>query len=222
LKIPAAHPWEPDAAGFVLAGGKSSRMGADKALVPLMGQPLLAYALEILREAGLMASVAGGQSALAAFAPLIEDAQSGLGPLSGICAALAWTSAQWSGFLSVDLPLLPASLPEYLLHHARMTESAVTVPSVNGFAQTFPAVLSRAVLPLLEKELQAGRAGCFSAFQAAASALGEAVNVVPVESLVQCGQIAHPRGLPASQWFINVNTAEDLGRAEVYLGLPSA
>ena len=89
--------------------------------------------------------------------------------------------------------------------------------SVNGFAQTFPVVLDRAVLPMLLRELQSGRGGCFSAFQAAAAGLGEAVTVIPVEPLVQCGQVAHPRSLPATWWFLNVNTAHDLRRAAIHL-----
>jgi molybdopterin-guanine dinucleotide biosynthesis protein A len=203
-----------DTVGFVLAGGQSSRMGTDKALVLLEGRPLVAHALGILREAGLEASLAGGRLALAGFAPMVEDRQSGLGPLSGICAALATTTARWSVFIPVDLPLLPASLLHYLLGHARITGAAVTLSSVNGFAQSFPAVLDRAVLPILAKELESGRGGCFSGFRAAAESLGEAVTAIPVESLVQCGQISHPRGLPATRWFVNVNTAEDLRRTE--------
>ena len=103
----------PDAAGFVLAGGRSSRMGADKALVQFAGQPLVAHALEILREAGLSASDRWGspQRLCAAFAPVVEDLDPDLGPLGGICAALASTSAHAGRFfLPVDLPLLPASL----------------------------------------------------------------------------------------------------------------
>lgn len=205
-----------DAAGFVLAGGRSSRMGTDKALVSLAGEPLVAIGLGILREAGLTASVAGGDPGLSMFAPQVADRQAGLGPLSGICAALASTSVRRAVFLSVDQPLLPASLLVWLVRHARITERAVTVVSVNGFAQTFPAVVERAVLPVLEGELQAGRGGCFSAFRAAAESFEQPVAVVPVEVLVQCGQIAHPRGLPAARWFLNVNTAEDLWRAEVH------
>lgn len=205
-----------DAAGFVLAGGRSSRMGADKALVQLGGQPLVAHALGILREAGLAASIAGGEPELAAFGPLVADRQPGLGPLSGICSALGSTTAQWAVFTSVDLPLLPPSLVACLLRHARITGSAVTVPSVSGFAQTFPAVVMREVLPALERELSAGRGGCFSGFAAAAAHVGEAVSAVPVESMVQCGRIAHPLGFPAVFWFLNVNTVEDLRRAEIH------
>ena len=153
---------------------------------------------------------------LAGFAPLVEDKQSGLGPLSGICAALASTTSQWAIFIPVDMPLLPPPLLRFLLDHARITGTPVTVTSVNGFAQSFPVVLDRAVLAMLLQELQSGRGGCFSGFQAAAESLGEAVTVIPVEPLVQCGQISHPRGLPATRWFLNVNTVEDLGRAEVH------
>lgn len=207
---------EPDAVGFVLAGGRSSRMGTDKALIRLGGQPLVAHAIGILQEAGLDVSVAGGYQALAAFAPLVQDRRPGLGPLSGICAALASTSAQCAVFLPVDLPLLPASLVVFLLRRARTTGSAVTVPSVNGFPQTFPAVLDRAILPMLERELESGNGGCFGGFQAAAARFGEAVTVIPVEMLVQPGQIAHPTGLPPARWFLNLNTREDLLRAEAH------
>ena len=157
-------------------------------------------------------------SALAALAPVIEDLSPGLGPLGGICSALASTAARRAVFLAVDLPLVPASLVVFLMRHARITGSAVTVPSVNGFAQTFPAVLDRAVLPVLEGELEAGRRGCFSGFQAAAAGLGGLVNVIPVEMVVQSGHVAHPDGMPAARWFLNVNAPEALRLAHEFGG----
>jgi molybdopterin-guanine dinucleotide biosynthesis protein A len=204
------------AVGFVLAGGQSTRMGRDKALVPFAGRPLVEHALAILREAGLSASLAGGRAELAAFAPLVPDAQPALGPLSGICAALASTAARRAVFLPVDAPLLPASLLKCLLRHAELTESPITLASVNGFAQTFPAILDRSVAPLLDRELLSGHRGCFSAFQAAASALGQPITVLAVEYLVQAGQLSHPRSLPVSRWFLNLNREDDLGRAEIH------
>ena len=211
---------EQDAAGFVLAGGRSSRMGRDKALVEFCGEPLVVGALGILSGAGLAASIAGARSALGSIAPVVEDLEPGLGPLGGICSALALTAAdnmvRWGVFVPVDLPLLPASLVEYLVNHAEVTGAAVTLVSVTGFAQTFPAVLARAALPWLQSELAAGRRGCFAAFQAAAAGLGQPVSVVAAELLVQAGQVAHPEGLPASLWFLNVNSEGNLRRAEAH------
>lgn len=185
-------------------------MGRDKALVEFRGQPLVVHALETLRGAGLVASIAGARSTLCAFAAVVEDSEPGLGPLSGICAALNSSTARWALFVPVDLPLLPASLVRYLLDHAQTTGSAVTLVSVGGFVQTFPAVLDRVVLPLVQSELDAGRGGCFAAFKSAAAGLGQQVNVIATELLVQAGQVGHPDGLPAARWFFNVNSPDDL------------
>jgi molybdopterin-guanine dinucleotide biosynthesis protein A len=185
-------------------------MGADKALVPWRGRPLVEHALGILRGAGLEASIAGSRSPLSAFGPVIEDVQADRGPLGGICAALASTSAQLSVFVPVDLPLLPSSLMTYLMRHAAITGRAVTLASVAGFTQTFPAVLDRAVLPWLRGELAKGRLGCFQAFEGAAASLGQPGSAVAVELLVQSGAICHPDGLPPSRWFTNLNTPVDL------------
>ena len=210
---------DSEAAGFVLAGGQSSRMGRDKALTELAGQPLVARALGILREAGLPGAIAGARSALAAFAPVVEDAAIGQGPLGGVCAAMASTQARHMVFLSVDMPLLPASLVAYLLRHAQITNAAVTVSSVNGFVQTFPAVVNRDTLPALETSLQSGRGGCFAAFRAAAGKLGQRFSILPVELLAQPGHVAHATGLPAALWFLNVNGPVELARAEgLYAG----
>ena len=189
-------------------------MGQDKALILFAGQPLLAHALAILRGAGLSVSLAGARSPLEVFAPVVEDFQPNRGPLGGICAALASTSARWAVFLPVDLPLLPAALVTCLLSHACTTGCAVTMASIGGFAQTFPAVLDRALLPFLQAELASGRRGCFSAFQAAAASLAQPVTVLPVELLVQSGQVAHPEVLPPARWFLNVNSPADLLGAE--------
>lgn len=196
-------------------------MGADKAMLPLAGRPLIAHALAVLRTAGLTASIAGARAdaraALAGFAPVVEDAEPDKGPLGGICAALAAAPAERSVFLPVDLPLLPAVLVTSLLSDAQTTGAPVTLVSVNGFAQTFPAVVVRAALPALRNELAAGRGGCFAGFQASASEFGQPLRVIPVEYLVQAGQVVHPQGMPATRWFLNVNAPGDLALAERFL-----
>lgn len=189
-------------------------MGEDKALISFAGKPLIAHAVEILRNAALPVSIAGAHAPLDSFADVVADAALNLGPLSGICAALASTQARFAVFLPVDLPLMPTSLITALARHAQITKNAVTIPSVSGFAQTFPAVIDHAALAALDAELAARRLGCFAGFEAAAAALDQRVSVVPVELLAQAGQAAHPDSLPAFCWFLNVNTPGDLRRAE--------
>jgi molybdopterin-guanine dinucleotide biosynthesis protein A len=195
--------------GFVLAGGQSSRMGRDKALVELAGRPLVAWALDVLRAAGLTARIAGARADLSAYAPVVPDEPVDAGPLAGVCAALNSTEAEWAVFVPVDLPLIPSSLIRFLMEHAQMTGAAVTAASLNGFAQTFPAVVWRDASPALRAELDAGRSGAFAAF----TSVG--VRVVPVEMVA----LQPESGWPAYRWFWNVNTPEDLKRVEAGLRL---
>lgn len=209
-----------DAVGFVLAGGQSRRMGRDKALVEFRGEVLIARAVGVLREAGLEVSIAGAHSALETFAPIVRDTQPGLGPLSGICAALRSITARHAVFLSVDMPLLPPGLIEYLLFHACSTGRAVTLGSVAGFPQTFPVVLLGNIMPVLENQLSNGRRGCFAAFKEVADMLGEPLSILPAELLAQSGHVAHPDALRAAQWFQNINSEAELSRAEARLRPP--
>ena len=219
----AGGDWETDAEGFVLAGGRSSRMGRDKALIEIAGETLVERAARILRDAGLGVSIAGARAGVSDrlewLGPMIPDAEADRGPLAGVCAALRVLRGRWAVFVPVDAPLVPSALIGYLLEHARMTERMVTVASVNGFVQTFPAVLTKEVLPLLERELGAGRGGCIAAFEAAALASGERISVLPVEVLAQAEKIAGPAVYPAARWLMNVNTPLELDRVSRVCGL---
>jgi molybdopterin-guanine dinucleotide biosynthesis protein A len=192
-------------------------MGCDKALLKLAGRPLIAHALAILAEAALPVTIAGADPSsrpfLSAYAPVIEDPAPGLGPLAGICSALASTSACYAVFLPVDLPLLPPSLISCLLNRARITGHAVTVPTVNGFTQTFPAILDRSALSALQIKLYTRHGGCYAAFLAAAHSLGQPIATVAVEFLAQSDHVTHADGVPTALWFLNVNFPQDLERA---------
>lgn len=208
-----------EAEGFVLAGGTSSRMGQDKALVQLAGRPLIQHAIEILRSAGLEARIAGSREELSSFAETIPD-QSGrslLGPLSGICAALSASKCRFAVFLPVDLPLIPPGLIQYLVQHAVTTNSLVTIVSVASFIQTFPAVIDRAALPTLDLRLGSGDRNCLRAFRSAALSMGRPFTALPIERLVEAGLAPHPSNLIPAQWFLNVNAPAELSVAEAAL-----
>ncbi|MGC2615231.1 MAG: molybdenum cofactor guanylyltransferase [Terracidiphilus sp.] len=219
MSLPRTGTDNATADGFILAGGRSTRMGQDKSLIPLAGIPLVQHALTILRSAGFEPRIAGAINDLSVFAPTLPDdpSPSGLGPLAGICSALASSAAQFAVFLPIDLPLLPACLIDYLFHRAIVTESAITAVSIAGFIQTFPVVVHRAGLPILQSSLRSSDRNCLRAFRAAADALARPFSIQPLEMLVQSGQVSHPQGFPVTDWFLNLNSPRDLERAETLL-----
>src|SRR5271169_6806783 len=105
-------------AGAVLAGGRSSRMGATKAFARLAGRPLLAHVLDRLRPqtARVYLNARDDSNRWRAFGcPLVEDASEwrGAGPLAGIAAALARAAAEgftWLATAPCDAPFLPLDL----------------------------------------------------------------------------------------------------------------
>jgi molybdopterin-guanine dinucleotide biosynthesis protein A len=116
--------------------------------------------------------------------------------------------------LPVDLPLLAPSLITYLLHHAQVTGSAITLASIGAFVETFPVVIDRVAAPSLRASLGSGDRKCLTAFRIAASAIAKPFSVLPVEVLLQAGQVAHPKGLPTHAWFLSINDPANLATAE--------
>jgi molybdopterin-guanine dinucleotide biosynthesis protein A len=198
------------AAGFVLAGGQSSRMGSDKALALFHGVSLIQVALQTINAAGISVRIAGSRSDLSSFAAQIPDTFTETGPLGGVHAALSVSDAEWNLFLPVDLPLMPSSLLACLLQRAMLTGAPVTAARLNGRIQPFPVVLHRSVLASITQRLQEGNSACHAAWQSIPPELSSSLDVVSVEYLHQCGLCSHPRGLPPVLWFQSANTPAEL------------
>lgn len=192
---------------FVLAGGASSRMGRDKALLELHGQPLIEHALHKFRALGFKPCIVGSRPDLASFAPVVADNFPGSGPLGGIEAALAASSADLNLILAVDLPLLPASFLQWMAHRSALTHALVTLPLLQGRPQPLCAVYSRALLPYLQVALSAGSCKVMHALESAAAALHVPVDLFHVESIASAQ--AWPQPIPLHLWFQNVNTPAD-------------
>jgi molybdopterin-guanine dinucleotide biosynthesis protein A len=201
-----------DAEGFILAGGHSSRMGSDKALVLFGGIPLVRLALNTFAEAGMSARIAGSRSALGEFAEEVPDAFPESGPMSGIHAGLCASRAEWNLFLPVDLPLMPSSLLACMMRRARLTGAPVTAIRLNGRMEPFPAVLHRDILPHIARRLEEGISACHKAWRTIPEELGQSLDAVSVEILTQCGDCRHPLGLPSVFWFQSANSHAELAR----------
>jgi molybdenum cofactor guanylyltransferase len=209
----------PSAAeAFVLAGGRSTRMGQDKTLLRVAGGSLLELALDKLRALALDASatprIAGTRPDLSSYAPVVPDLHSGCGPLSGIEAALAATTRPLNLFLPVDLPLLPAQFLDWMLRRAEITGALVTVPRANGRPQPLCAIYHRDLLPGVTALVAAGNYKVMPVVTGAAQSRSQAIDVFDVELLASTYPEMHRFSpLPLYRWFHNCNTPEDITKA---------
>jgi molybdopterin-guanine dinucleotide biosynthesis protein A len=106
---------------FILAGGASTRMGRDKSLLELAGEPLIARTLHLLQRARLQPTFVGAPekfATLALGAPIIPDHTPDLGPLGGIATALGHTRKSWNLIVGCDLPFLTDDWIRYLIARA--------------------------------------------------------------------------------------------------------
>jgi molybdopterin-guanine dinucleotide biosynthesis protein A len=147
-----------DVTAFILAGGKSSRMGADKAFLNFDGWTLLERTLELARSVTGEVRIVGGLEKFARFAPVVEDIFPGQGPLGGIHAALRSSTSDLNLMLAVDAPFISRALLQYLICGAHHTpEATVVVPCCNGHRQPLCAIYRREFFEVAEKALIAGK-----------------------------------------------------------------
>jgi molybdopterin-guanine dinucleotide biosynthesis protein A len=147
----------PDLTAFILAGGKSTRMGADKAFVMLHGRTLLDRALELARCVAAEVRIVGNAAKFAAFASVVEDVFPGCGPLGGIHAALRSSQTELNLILAVDVPFVSPALLQYLIRRARNAAALATVAQAGGRWQPLCAVYRRGFADAAETALGAGR-----------------------------------------------------------------
>jgi molybdopterin-guanine dinucleotide biosynthesis protein A len=195
--MPAAAP---RLSAFVLAGGKSTRMGTDKAFVVLRGRKLVERALELARSVTSTVTIVGDPAKFACFAPVIEDIFPGCGPLGGIHAALGASQTDLNLILAVDVPFVSAALLHYLVGRAVESPTAlVTVPRTGQGWQPLCAIYRRKFRDLAEQSVRAGRYRIDALFDQ------KRTQVITGEQLLAAGFSA--------DLFTNVNTPGDLAAA---------
>src|ERR1700691_20244 len=146
-----------DIAGFILAGGASSRMGRDKALLELGGVAL------IVRTARLVESVVGSATVVgdsAAFRSLglrtIADDWPGAGPLGGIATALRASAALWSLVVACDLPYLTRPWLEYAIARALASQADAVIPMNASGTEPLCALYHQRAEPSIRRALLLG------------------------------------------------------------------
>jgi molybdenum cofactor guanylyltransferase len=217
-----------DITGFILAGGRSRRMGTDKAQIAWGRGTLLTHAVDRMRQVASKVFVVG--SADGAPVGVLPDVFAGSGPLGGLQAALAETATEWNLVLAVDMPLVPAGLLRFISEQCdnevsavvplTKTEDATTrsvrnsenLPNCTAFLellQPLCAAYHRCLLPDFECALSRGEYSIHRFLERMRTAIGNnesiGLRIIDENELTVAGF--------STDMFWNVNTPEDLERA---------
>ncbi len=147
------------ASGFVLAGGGSTRMGRNKALLPFRGITLVEHVAGIVRQAAGSATLIGDPAQLGHLGlPVVPDILPGFGPVSGIRTALSISSSDWNLIAGCDMPgLTPEILIRLLGRAAPASPNCIAAAGANGEPEPLCAIYHRRCLPFLARAMQEKR-----------------------------------------------------------------
>jgi molybdopterin-guanine dinucleotide biosynthesis protein A len=151
-------PTLPVLAGAVLAGGRSTRMGRDKARMIVDGVPLWRRQRKVLEAAGagrVVVVLRPRQRSLGNRSEEVRDRLSDRGPLAGLQAALAGTQADWLAVLAVDMPRVDAGWFARLRRSCRPGRGAV-YRTPEGF-EPLGAIYPVGALAAVERRLGSGQ-----------------------------------------------------------------
>ena len=186
--------------GFVLAGGRSRRMGTNKALLPLGGKRLVDRAIELLNPHVEDVYVVGPREVFPFLhVPVYPDEIRQAGPLGGILTGLRHARFEKSLVLGVDLPFLTPEVLRRVLQEAEAFPGEVTIPRYHDTQETLCGVYSKRCITPIEGLLMAGH-------KSVLELLGRVrTKVLEEESF---------KDLLAGDPFFNINTREDYEEAK--------
>jgi molybdenum cofactor guanylyltransferase len=227
----------PDVGGYVLAGGMSSRMGRDKALLELGGKPLALHAVTKLRRVCPEVHILSSRPELEEFAPLVRDLHEGCGPMGGLEAALEHSQHEWNLFMPVDVPFLPSIFLDTWVREVVRSQQCgarMAMFTVGGVPQPLFCLLHSEVRPFIREGMRRGEYKVFPVLARAAVELAAQAGLGVAQVFLNRAWEEDAEFLTESSsedeelwrrltevqkktrrlWFANLNTQEEFAEAE--------
>ena len=180
------RPMTPQFSAVLLAAGRSTRMGRDKALLEVAGVPLWQRQRDVLVRAGaaeIFLSARPEQAwaqGAAGFTALLHDALPSCGPLAGLTAGLERTTRPHLAVLAIDLPRMTADWFSALA--AECAPGTGIVGRRGEFFEPLAAIYPREIMPLAWAALAHGELSLQKLLAAAAEqGLMRPRDITPVE-----------------------------------------
>ncbi len=193
-----------DVNAFVLSGGKSTRMGEDKAFLQLGGETLLERALRLAKSVAGDVKIVGDPSKFGRYGTVVADIYPDRGPLGGIHAALVQARTDFNLIIAVDTPFVEKRFLNFLISEALSSNAVVTVPRNGGFLHPLCAIYRREFATVAEKALIRGQNRIDTLFTSVQT------KVIEEEEMARKGF--------ASDMFRNVNTPKEWADAQAWFG----
>jgi len=149
-------------AGYVLAGGASSRFGSDKSQAVIGGRPMLGRMQDLLRSvSGQVRVVAGSGRIDSDGVSVVADRWPGQGPLCGIITALLYSGRKhetpaWNLIIGCDMPFLTRDWLAYLVERTHRSTAEVLVPRSSSGLEPLCACWKTAAGPKLQSIFDRG------------------------------------------------------------------
>jgi molybdopterin-guanine dinucleotide biosynthesis protein A len=130
---------------FILSGGKSSRIGTNKALLEIDGMTLIQRLTELLESFFFRVIISSNEPELYDFLgnKIIKDIIPGRGPLSGIHSALSFTTTDKNFIISCDMPFISIEMINYLIYNN--SDAEIVIPRADGRIQPLCGIDSKSV-----------------------------------------------------------------------------
>ena len=146
-----------DVTGVVLAGGRSRRMGFNKAEADMQGESMLMRMTDKLKEITPTILISSGTVSYPNISlPQIPDEYPQCGPLGGIYSVLKASNTSLNLVVSCDIPLVSIDLLEHIVAKAKKSNALITLPiDYDGHLQMICAVYHKDVLPILRQQIDA-------------------------------------------------------------------
>lgn len=192
-----------EAAAVVLAGGKSTRMGEDKALLNVTGRRMLEGTVRLLSAVFTEIFISANDNSYDDLnIKVIPDDFKGSGPLGGIHAALKYSTHHTNFFTACDMPFIDIRLAVYLIDQVEGYDAVV--PRMGNYYQPLFAVYTKECLQAVENRIQAGKNKITSFYD------DIKIKFVDTDELRKFGN--------PDELFFNVNTPGDLELAKSIAG----
>lgn len=194
------------ASAAVLVGGKSKRMGKNKALINIGSGSIVEITINKIRpffqEIILVTNKVESYSRLNI--PMVSDTYKNCGPLGGIHAALKAASFEFVFIVACDMPFIEPKFVEYILKSVEQ-DYDIVIPRVNDYYEPLHALYSKRCLPVIES--------CLNEGELKATSIWPYLKVKFVDR-EEINRFADPVKV-----FFNINTPVDLNKAKKILGV---